>query len=142
MAQFDVYKNPNEETNQTVPYLLDLQADLLDNLATRVVAPLIAAALMGGAVKHLNPRFKVKDNTVFMSTAELAGVPISAVVDPDDPFTVFVNNYGGGNFKSVDGAETWINASNGYTGAHLHDIAIDQNNGVYSRGHQACSPAT
>jgi toxin CcdB len=79
MAQFDVYENPNEETNQTVPYLLDLQADLLDNLATRVVAPLIAASLMGGAVKHLNPRFKVKDDLVFMSTAELAGVPISAL---------------------------------------------------------------
>ena len=79
MAQFDVYENPNEETNQTVPYLLDLQADLLDNLATRVVAPLIPAALMGGAVKHLNPRFMVKDNVVFMSTAELAGVPINAL---------------------------------------------------------------
>ena len=79
MAQFDVYENPNEETNQTVPYLLDLQADLLDNLATRVVAPLVAVALMGGAVKHLNPRFKVKDKVVFMSTAELAGVPISAL---------------------------------------------------------------
>ena len=31
------------------------------------------------AVKHLNPRFKVKNNVVFMSTAELAGVPISAL---------------------------------------------------------------
>ena len=79
MAQFDVYENPNKETNQIVPYLLDLQADLLDNLATRVVAPLVAAALMGGAVQHLNPRFKVKDNVVFMSTAELAGVPIGAL---------------------------------------------------------------
>ena len=79
MAQFDVYENPNEETNQTIPYLLDLQADLLDNLATRVVAPLVAAAMMGGAVKHLNPRFKIKDNVVFMSTAELAGVRISAL---------------------------------------------------------------
>ena len=84
MAQFDVYENPNEETNQTVPYLLDLQADLLDNLATRVVAPLIAAALIGGAVKHFNPRFKVEDKVVFMSTAELAGVPISALGDKVD----------------------------------------------------------
>jgi toxin CcdB len=79
MAQFDVYANANEETNQTVPYLLDLQADLLDNLATRVVAPLVAAALVGKAIKHLNPQFKVKDNLVFMSTAELAGVPKSAL---------------------------------------------------------------
>jgi photosystem II stability/assembly factor-like uncharacterized protein len=65
-----------------------------------------------------------------------AGVPISAVVDPDDPFTVFANNYGGGNFKSIDGSETWVDASSGYTGAHLHDIAIDPNNSatVYTIG--------
>jgi len=79
MAQFDVYENPNDETNQIVPYILDLQAVLLDNLATRVVAPLVAAALMGGAVEHLNPRFMVKGNVVFMSTAEIAGVPRSAL---------------------------------------------------------------
>ncbi len=84
MAQFDVYENPNKETNQTVPFLLDLQADLLDNLVTRVVAPLVVAAMMGGAVRHLNPRFKVKDNEVFMSTAELAGVPISALGEKVD----------------------------------------------------------
>ena len=54
-----------------------------------------------------------------------AGFPISAVVDLDDPYTVFANNYNGGNFKSTDGGETWVDASEGYTGAHLHDIAID-----------------
>mgnify|MGYP005848919517 CR=1 FL=1 len=56
-----------------------------------------------------------------------AGVPISAVVAPDDPYTVFANNYGGGNFKSTDGGETWVNASKGYTGAHLHDVSISGN---------------
>ncbi|HIJ57300.1 MAG TPA: CcdB family protein [Deltaproteobacteria bacterium] len=79
MAQFDIYHNPNEETNQMVPYLLDVQADLLDSLATRVVVPLIAASAMGKAVRHLNPQFKIRDVTVFMSTAELAGVPIRAI---------------------------------------------------------------
>ncbi len=54
-----------------------------------------------------------------------AGIPISAVVDPNDPMTVFANNYNGGNFKSTDGGQTWVNSSKGYTGAHLHDIAID-----------------
>jgi photosystem II stability/assembly factor-like uncharacterized protein len=57
-----------------------------------------------------------------------AGVPISAVVDPEDPYTVFANNYGGGNFKSTDGCSTWINSSKGYTGADLHDITMDVNN--------------
>jgi len=57
-----------------------------------------------------------------------AGVPISAVVDPDDPMTIFVNNYGGGVFKSTDGARTWVDCSKGYTGAELHDISIDPQN--------------
>jgi toxin CcdB len=79
MAQFDVYANPNEEMNEAVPYLLDVQADLLDALATRVVVPLVDASTMGKAIKHLNPRFTVRNATVFMSTAELAGVPLRSI---------------------------------------------------------------
>jgi photosystem II stability/assembly factor-like uncharacterized protein len=64
------------------------------------------------------------------------GVPISAVVDPQDPKVIFANNYGGGNFKSTDGAQTWVNSSKGYTGAHLHDIAVSPQNAavVYTIG--------
>jgi toxin CcdB len=74
MAQFDVYENQNPETKESIPYLLDLQADLLDNLTTRVVVPLINVASMVKAAKHLNPQFQIKRTTVIMSTAELAGV--------------------------------------------------------------------
>ena len=79
MSQFDVFENPNEKTNQSMPYLLDVQSDLLDNLATRVVVPLIAASAMGTPIKHLNPEFLIKNHTVFMSTAELAGVPVRSL---------------------------------------------------------------
>ena len=74
MAQFDVYLNPNAATRKSIPYLLDVQADLLDTLATRMVVPLILAEEMGLAAKHLNPQFKIKGAAVVMSTAELAGV--------------------------------------------------------------------
>ena len=74
MAQFDVYENQNPETKGSIPYLLDLQADLLDNLTTRVVVPLIAVDAMGNAARYLNPQFKIKRTAVIMSTAELAGV--------------------------------------------------------------------
>jgi toxin CcdB len=79
MAQFDVYENPNHETNQAVPYLLDIQADLLDNLTTRVVAPLVNASVVGKPIPHLNPRFNIESTAVFMSAAELAGIPIRAL---------------------------------------------------------------
>lgn len=81
MAQFDVYLNPNAATRKSIPYLLDVQADLLDTLATRVVVPLILAEEMGLAAKHLNPQFKIKGVGVVMSTAELAGVPNRSLGD-------------------------------------------------------------
>jgi toxin CcdB len=79
MAQFDVYTNPNPETKKTIPFLLDVQTDLLNSLATRVVVPLISASAMVKAAKHLNPHFSIKRTTVIMSTAELAGVTLNSL---------------------------------------------------------------
>ncbi len=81
MAQFDVYLNPNTDTRDVIPYLLDVQADMLDMLATRVVVPLVLAEDMGLAAKNLNPQFKIKGVAVVMSTAELAGVSNRALGD-------------------------------------------------------------
>ena len=81
MAQFDVYLNPNPGTRKTIPYLLDVQADLLDTLATRVVVPLVLIEEMGLAAKRLNPQFKIKGEAVVMSTAELAGVSTRSLGD-------------------------------------------------------------
>jgi toxin CcdB len=74
MAQFDVYQNRNPRTRNEIPYLLDVQADLLASLATRVVVPLFAVTAMEMPVKHLTPRFKIDSTDVVMSTAQLAGV--------------------------------------------------------------------
>lgn len=79
MAQFDVYLNMNADTCEAIPYLLDVQADLLDTLATRVVVPLVLADEMGLAAKHLNPQFKIKGVAVVMSSAELAGISIRSL---------------------------------------------------------------
>jgi photosystem II stability/assembly factor-like uncharacterized protein len=57
-----------------------------------------------------------------------SGVPIEITVDKDDPNTVFVNNYGGGVFKSTDGAQTWQVLGRGYTGADLHKVAVNPQN--------------
>ncbi|HXE98041.1 MAG TPA: CcdB family protein [Dongiaceae bacterium] len=81
MAQFDVYTNPNPETKRSIPYLLDVQDDLLSNLATRVVIPLYSESAMGKAAKLLNPQYSIKRTTVIMSTAELAGVSVNSLGD-------------------------------------------------------------
>ncbi len=79
MAQFDIYSNPNPRSRRTVPYLLDVQSDLLSGLSTRVVAPLVRASEIKKPATHLNPHFVVRDTKVVMSTAELAGVPSEAL---------------------------------------------------------------
>jgi len=79
MAQFDVYLNPGTDTRDAIPYLLDVQADLLDGLATRVVVPLISAGDMPVAARHLNPQFRIREAAVVMSTAELAGVSVRSL---------------------------------------------------------------
>ena len=81
MAQFDVYINPNTATRKAIPYLLDVQSDLLDTLSTRVVAPLVMEEEVGLAAQHLNPQFKVKGIAVVMSTAELAGISSRSLGD-------------------------------------------------------------
>ena len=76
MAQFDVYLNPNSSTRQAIPYLLDVQANLLDSLTTRVVVPLLRAEIMELSASKLNPKFTINNTVVVMSSAELAGVSI------------------------------------------------------------------
>jgi toxin CcdB len=79
MARFDVHENPNPETSPTAPFLLDVQSDLLEDLATRVVVPLFHAETMGKAASFLNPSFTINSVPVVMSTAEQAAVPVSAL---------------------------------------------------------------
>ena len=79
MAQFDVFINPNPVTKRAIPYLLDIQTDLLNSLTTRVVIPLYTVSAMGKAAKHLNIQFSIKRTTVIMSTAELAGVTVNSL---------------------------------------------------------------
>jgi len=79
VAQFDVHRNANPATRDQVPYLLDVQAELLEDLATRVVVPLVSAGVTGRPIQHLNPEFVIEDVRVVMSTPELAGVPRRAL---------------------------------------------------------------
>lgn len=52
-----------------------------------------------------------------------AGIPIDITVNPENPYLLFANNYGGGVFKSEDGGQTWTNWSNGYSGARIKQLA-------------------
>jgi toxin CcdB len=76
MAQFDVYENINESSKENIPYLLDIQNDILKNLSSRVVVPLVINAKRA---KILNPKFDIEDIQVTMSTSELASLSINNI---------------------------------------------------------------
>ncbi len=80
MAQFDIYRNPSPGAKY-VPYLLDVQSDLLAGIDTRIVVPLFHTTAFGPISRRLNPVFDVEGNKVVMSTAELSGVMPSALGD-------------------------------------------------------------
>lgn len=71
MAQFDVYKNENELTNKRVPYLLDIQNDILDSINTRVVIPLVKEIK---DFKGLTNEFIIEDTKVYLTTSQLGTV--------------------------------------------------------------------
>jgi len=82
MAQFDVYPNPNSDTAEQVPYLLDVQADLLDIMSTRIVIPLYTPQAIPKPIRHLNPLASINGDRFVCSTAELAGIPVSMLHHP------------------------------------------------------------
>ena len=71
MAQFDVYENINEKTKEQIPFLLDIQNDILKNVSSRVVIPLVISK---EAINFLNPQFIINEIDVILSTAELASI--------------------------------------------------------------------
>jgi toxin CcdB len=83
MAQFTVYRNKNPSTQSAVPYLLDIQSDLLESLETRVVVPLCAtAAVQGKILRTLTPILEIEGDPFVMLTPQLAGVSRSELGAP------------------------------------------------------------
>lgn len=71
MNQFEVFKNPNDDTNIQIPYFLTIQHHILNNLASCVVIPLVTDIK---PISNLNPIFEIENKKVIMSTTEIVGV--------------------------------------------------------------------
>jgi len=79
MAQFDVHKNP-APSRARVPYLLDVQSDLLRGLATRVVIPLVRPAEVDNRpIRDLHFEVTVRSHRFIALGSELAAVPAKAL---------------------------------------------------------------
>lgn len=70
MARFDVFRARDGDG-----YLLDVQADLLEGLPSRVVVPLLPPRAALPPVRDLNPMLRVAGEDVAMMTHYLTAVP-------------------------------------------------------------------
>lgn len=68
MARYDVYQGSDDIL------LLDVQADLLDQLKTRIVVPLILRDKAPQPAQRLNPIFKIGENYYVMVTQFMASI--------------------------------------------------------------------
>lgn len=75
MARYDVYRFPHESGRLVV----DVQADLLDGLTTRIVVPLISIEFAPPALHRLNPQFEIEGETFVFLVQYAAAVPESAL---------------------------------------------------------------
>lgn len=73
--QFDVFKNPNPAARKHAPYIVDLQSEHLDHLATRLCAPAKPARLSVKPIAGLMPEIEVDGQAFHVYMQEIAAIP-------------------------------------------------------------------
>ena len=80
MPQFDVFKNPR---GGVYALLLDVQADVLAGLATRVVVPLTTLKRYGNKpITRLNPTALIDGTEYVLVFQEMAAIPAASLGAP------------------------------------------------------------
>lgn len=78
MARFDVYANPGRN-QRSIPYLLDVQSNVISGLATRVVVPLRPLTSFSPATlpPDLFPLIAIDGDDYVLDTPQLGAIPLS-----------------------------------------------------------------
>ena len=74
MARGDLYENRGR-SRASAPLLVDLQHDLLSDLETRVVAPLVRLADLRRRIERLHPEIEIAGERLVVAVHMLASVP-------------------------------------------------------------------
>ena len=77
MARYDLFRDGKD-------YLLDIQADTLDQLNTRIVVPIRVPERAPKPAKRLNPVFNLNGRRYVMVTQFMAAVPAKEFAVPED----------------------------------------------------------
>ena len=79
MAQFDVFRNIGKYS-KIVPFVVDVQADILSSFDTRVVIPLLSVEFIKNEnmdiISRFNPIMTVCESEVILATQQMAAVHV------------------------------------------------------------------
>lgn len=84
MAQYDVFVNPSASVTQGIPYVVVIQSDLLDGLATRMTVPLAVLGFAGKIPTALCPVIMVKGERLHALAHFAAPLPAKTLRRPVD----------------------------------------------------------
>ncbi len=82
MARYDVYAHPDAALRKTTPYLLDVQNNYIEAVATRVVVPMRDRRTVGKLLRDLNPVFEIEGISVLLDTTAIAAFPAHLLKKP------------------------------------------------------------
>ena len=74
MAHLDVFRNPDTTTASVIPYVVDVQSELLAGLPTHAVIPLAYPEAIETPILRLNPKVGVGDTALVALTQYIASV--------------------------------------------------------------------
>lgn len=77
MARFDVYVSPDGNG-----FWVDVQADLMSHLNSRLVIPLVSSDISPAPIKVLNPIFQIDGATYLLLTQQMAAVSVRLLKRP------------------------------------------------------------
>ena len=83
MSQFTVYENQNKNSNDTYPYFVDVQNELLISLNSRMVIPVTPIQLMANiTISKLCPKIMINKIEFILLTHQMTNIPTTALNNP------------------------------------------------------------
>ena len=83
MAQFDVYDNTSKATRKAYPYILELQNDVISEIATRIVVPLADNRYMSNEeFKRLTPKISYENKELLILMPQIASMSTKSLKNP------------------------------------------------------------
>jgi len=83
MPQFDIYANPNKKSRSAYPFIIDIQSNLIDDLATRIVAPLaLYTKFKDEELKKLTLRVSYQEQELVILIPQITSMPANLLKEP------------------------------------------------------------